>query len=283
MSTLKLPLDAAYTSGGISFRVYSFEPNILPCEKLTSEFPHMHHNPEFFYIYDGMLSILTQGDRSDITVSGDELCIVPSGFYHRALSNGCDRLCFELSAGGKRSVLAPICGAFAALKEPLVIRSDYITVLMNTYKSSTSEAERAAILLAVSMHAMSKAAPLTAMTHVRADTQSDRRWIIEQYISTCFTKNDGIGGLAKELCLTERRTSEVVRELMGKGYKELIVEERMTVAKLLIDGGRHTLEEIAETVGYSSYSGFYTAYKSYYGMPPMRSVKLPPRHEPVER
>jgi len=74
--------------------------------------------------------------------------------------------------------------------------------------------------------------------------------------------------LSEALCLSERRTSAVVREIMHKSFKELIVEERMRVADMLVKTDKYSLEEVAQTVGYSSYSGFYTAWLGFYGHSP---------------
>ncbi len=99
-----------------------------------------------------------------------------------------------------------------------------------------------------------------------------RKTIITNHINDYFNSRDGLKTLAAKLFLSERRTSEVVREIMGENFKDLVVKERMTVANILIKSRKYPLEKIADMVGYHSYSGFYTAYRTFYGHPPTDDV-----------
>ena len=92
---------------------------------------------------------------------------------------------------------------------------------------------------------------------------------IERHLCEYFHDSACLTMLADALSLSVRQTSRVVQEIMHKNFKELIVAERMRVADILIKSRKYSLEQIAEIVGYRSYSGFFTAYRKYFGKTPI--------------
>ena len=55
---------------------------------------------------------------------------------------------------------------------------------------------------------------------------------------------------------------------MGDDFKSLIIKQRIDLANVLMENSELPLEEIAERVGYNSYSSFYTAYVKHMGFSP---------------
>jgi AraC-like DNA-binding protein len=93
-------------------------------------------------------------------------------------------------------------------------------------------------------------------------------WIIEEYLLQHFRDPEGLAGLAAQLYLSERQTRNLVKKYYGQEYKTLIIKQRMEFADMLLSDTTRSLEEIAEEVGYRSYSGFYQAYTKYFGISP---------------
>jgi len=83
-----------------------------------------------------------------------------------------------------------------------------------------------------------------------------------------FRDPEGLAGLAAQLYLSERQTRNLVKKYYGQDYKTLIIKQRMEFADMLLEDETRSLEEIAEEVGYRSYSGFYQAYTKYFGISP---------------
>ena len=60
---------------------------------------------------------------------------------------------------------------------------------------------------------------------------------------------------------------------MGVSYYRFVTQRRLIAAKTLIQQGT-ALENVAEAVGFSDYSGFYRAFKQEYGISPTKFKAL---------
>jgi len=57
-------------------------------------------------------------------------------------------------------------------------------------------------------------------------------------------------------------------EIFGETYAVLVLKRRMSIAAALLKKTDIPCSVIAEKVGYSSYTGFYVAFKRYFRMTP---------------
>ena len=71
-----------------------------------------------------------------------------------------------------------------------------------------------------------------------------------------------------QLNLSRRQTDRTVQRLFGESYQSLIKTRRLQQAKLLIQQSDMPFTEIAEKVGYHSYTGFYLALKNHFEQSP---------------
>ncbi len=99
------------------------------------------------------------------------------------------------------------------------------------------------------------------------DQESGRRYTIDSYISTNYIKNISIDDIASMLNLSRSQTQRVIKTLMGSSLSDLVTQQRMEVAKTLLQTDI-SLEEISAGIGYKSYGNFYCAVKKYYGISP---------------
>lgn len=272
------------TVGKTKFDVYTYVPEIRKSERIVDPLIHMHHNEEFFYIYGGSVTLVIADGKKSVTLKPGDLCMIPSEMYHCAFSESAERLCFEARIFADRSTGDPtakyysdVLRSLRALDMPIVINAPYIDVSMERYRRLSNQGSNAfgaggmTTLLGVVLYALENVRTSANITDAAKPSdirEDERKAIIERFISEYFGTTSCLEMLSKALCLSERRTSSVVREVMHKSFKELIVEERMRVADMLIKSGKYSLEEVAVTVGYSSYSGFYTAWVRYYGHSP---------------
>jgi AraC-like DNA-binding protein len=99
-------------------------------------------------------------------------------------------------------------------------------------------------------------------------SDSDRRWLIENYISSNYAVAGSIDGLCAQLNLCRRQTDRLIKRLFGESYQTLVGRRRMEAAELLIRRTDIAFRDIATRVGYESYAGFYLAIKKHFGKTP---------------
>ncbi len=291
MKAHHLSVDLMSHRDDIIFRIYSLNLNITQDSQIDYPEVHTHHCEEFHFIYHGSVTLMLEGSKPDVILNKGDFCLIPAGVYHCSLSKGVERVIFQVEIeSGKSQKKGPNCTfdklrAFFDSKDiPIVFNDPAITSAMLQFREMQNrnaicrETQNAILLTNAVLHAINS---LTDKITPAEDTQKPpttiaptdkRKLIIEHHIDDCFNDKDGLKSLAKKLYLSERRTSEVVHEIMGISFKDLVVKERMTVASILIKSRKYPLEKIADMVGYNSYSGFYTAYRKYFGHPPTDDV-----------
>lgn len=62
--------------------------------------------------------------------------------------------------------------------------------------------------------------------------------------------------------------SSLLHKELGRTFSELLLEQRMEKALILLKGTNLSVSEIAEMLGYSNSSNFYKAFREFYGMSP---------------
>ena len=96
---------------------------------------------------------------------------------------------------------------------------------------------------------------------VRAKEMRDDAFIIDSYIETRYASSPSLSELSEELKLSEKQAARLVKSYTGYSFTDMITQKRMKIAHILLDTTDMTLKEISEYVGYSSYSGFYKAFR----------------------
>lgn len=79
-----------------------------------------------------------------------------------------------------------------------------------------------------------------------------------------------IKDLARQLGYHPNYLSTLVHKETGKTFSQLVLEQRMERAGVLVERTTLPVEEISRAVGYSSTSNFYKAYQRYFGHSPRR-------------
>lgn len=100
--------------------------------------------------------------------------------------------------------------------------------------------------------------PIFEDEKIFAEKTSDYSLILEDYFALNYA-HATLGELAKELCLSEKQTERIVLKSTGLTFKQKLSLSRTQVANILLREGKMSKKEIAEYVGYNSYSGFYKA------------------------
>jgi AraC-like DNA-binding protein len=67
--------------------------------------------------------------------------------------------------------------------------------------------------------------------------------------------------LAKKMNISKRQLSRILKQLFGTSFRQLLIDVRLNRAAQLLIETDASAEEIAAAVGYTSMSGFYSAFK----------------------
>lgn len=103
---------------------------------------------------------------------------------------------------------------------------------------------------------------------VRAHTDlrlvTNREFLINEFFTNHYNEDISIGDIAAELNVSVKQASRLVEKYMGASFSRVLSEYRLSAAKKLLSGDeKRSLSEVAELVGYRSYSGFWKAFKKY--------------------
>ena len=96
-----------------------------------------------------------------------------------------------------------------------------------------------------------------------AQKVTDYAFLINEFFSLKYIYDIKLSDLAQSLCVSDKQAHRLVIKHTGKNFSEELTLRRMHAAEHLIKDGRLSNSEVAETVGYQTYSGFWKAYKKF--------------------
>ena len=96
-----------------------------------------------------------------------------------------------------------------------------------------------------------------------------RAYIIEDYFNHYYMEDISLKKLSALLCLGEKQTNRMIQKAFGENFRERLSKIRLKAAEKLLTESDLDVKNIAETVGYQSYNGFYLAFKSKTGLTPL--------------
>ena len=100
-------------------------------------------------------------------------------------------------------------------------------------------------------------------TKVELLTVTNREFIIHEFFENRYSEDVTVLDLARELNLSKKQTARLVKKYMGTGFSVALTRYRLDAAKqLLICDESLSMADVAELVGYRSYSGFWKAFKN---------------------
>ncbi len=98
------------------------------------------------------------------------------------------------------------------------------------------------------------------------DDREQRRIWIEEYFQQYYAQPITEDHMAQRMNLSRRQVSRVLKEIYGKSFRQRLIEERLWRASQLLVTTKLSVEEIAAAVGYTSQSGFYSAFMQTFGV-----------------
>lgn len=262
---------------GVSYLI-QLKPNTVQQGVIINEMPHKHFFTELHYIFSGEEQLILPEKNQTLTLCQGQMGLIPAGTYHGTESKPGEevvRLCFYLGVDTESKKSYPLQALLQNTKDVLITESSTIDSIMERCRSvmeqetdSLSATRKGVLLLEAVLEVLRLGMKEKAQVLSREPEQTRQKWIIEEYLETCFHKNDGLEGLSQQLFLSQRQTRKLVHRFFGEDFRTLIIRRRMETAALLLQNPTKSLETIAAKVGYTSYSGFHLAFVRFFGCTP---------------
>ncbi|MBR2930083.1 MAG: helix-turn-helix domain-containing protein [Clostridia bacterium] len=251
-----------------------------PSEVNTS--PHSHSFCELIFSVHGSFSVEISGGEM-IKVSEGDACVIPPSTFHCCVlpSEGCVSygIRFRLvgspsgeDGGVRRAVIAML----AAVDRPFRLSAQ--PNLLEYLKLAIREAECAAPGSEIYCRSLLTCFILElTRLFIGANTTfgdnelaidgglAERAYLIDEFFYNNLGESITEEDLALAMNLSKRHVSRIVRRLYNKSFRQILIDCRLErAARLLIDT-ELSVSEISELVGYSSLSGFYSAFTKRFG------------------
>ena len=92
--------------------------------------------------------------------------------------------------------------------------------------------------------------------------------LIEEYIQEHYKSDCSLRGLSEKLNISQRQLTRLICSLYSRNFRQMLLEQRMSMANWFIETNKVSFEAVAAKVGYSSLTAFYHAYIGYFGCTP---------------
>ena len=250
---------------------------------------HAHAFYELILATNGEIEIdIRNADISTrLIIKGDEACIIPPDIYHctRGTTTESVKLAIRFSCvqteskNDGPSVFKTCSRVLTGLTSPLiipcgeVIRKTMCEIRDEFHCPDIASREYVKLMLGrlyLDLFRMmdknkilikEKSSPL-----IQTDGVQERKIKIEEYIFLHFPNQITEDDLAKEMHLSKRQLSRVIDKLFGKTFKQMLCDVRLNRAAQLLIESDASVDDIAYSVGYTSLSGFYTAFRNKFSL-----------------
>lgn len=215
----------------------AFLNNFVMTRDNITKIIHCHKYSEIHIIFGGNATLRVENGLYDFS-SGD-ICIIPAGVYH----------CFKNSTAKKHFAFQITKNSFEFMKKRI---SE--SILYELDRTSSENVENSAGLSALLSFICSEFFPYRAILKM-----NDTACLIYEFISQNYNRDVKLSDLAGKIHFSEKQTARLVKKFTGMTFREYLMTHRLTVAEYLTENSNMTEAEIAEYVGYSTYSGFWKA------------------------
>jgi len=252
---------------------------------------HYHTSFELQYIIDGSVSI-ESGETVYPMAEGDILWIPPNTLHRNLITEGEQFRRISLSVILGKNAAAP-SGTNEPFSEYLYYSRIFASVPGTQFIQSNSAAQHFRTLLrwigqpeykhripallslifceiadAIRQKNIIYASASLKEADQLSQTDQKRKFLIEQFIALHYNSSTATEELMELLHLSRRHTDRVVRRLMGESLSVLLIRQRMHTAQILLRHTNKQVTEIAMELGYTSYVGFYSTFRTALGCSP---------------
>ncbi len=206
---------------------------------------HMHTYPEIHICVSGISNLLLDGQK--INICENEMIIIPQGTYHKIYTDpGVKRLAFQ--------AIMP-CDKIRKYR----LSPQQTGILMLETEKYINKGQHYGLCGAIAyVLSLITESPKKMIRDI-----SDRGFMIHDFFMYNYNRQITLSDLARELNLSEKQAARSVKKYFGTSFSEELTKRRLEAARHLMETTDIPLQEIAEQVGYLSYSGFWKAYRMY--------------------
>ncbi len=252
--------------------------NILQAESDISTPFHYHHYLECHVIVSGKCIITTE--KSKYNLNSGDICVIPKLMAHTVEHSSGDLkkgvLTFTFERGKKETYQDFLFfNSVFNIKDVFVVNDQELCDwLLNNAGSGEEDAfqkiKRQAVFsfFLIRISEIITSSEKLNMTDNTGAAFDERIFFIEEYISTEYASDASLAKLSKIMHISERQINRILKKYVGRGFCELLSKQRMIVAVELLERKEIPITEIADKVGFESYSGFYSAFKKSFGVSP---------------
>lgn len=239
----------AVISGEITHRIYDSEITLGAGDILVLN-KHVFHS-------------IKRADEGDIGIN----IILSDGFTNSLSSELSSTVFSELVSENTKSDGVGMYLAFRAYGNPMVENViENILFELGEYRADTAILKKTVSLLFDHL-SRGGGRMLTAASRL-PDEAGIRKNAVRDYIkNNC--KSASLGELCEEMYLSAPYLSKLIKAYFGKGFKELLLEERVCRAKQMLSDTDVPVFDIIHSVGYENESYFHKAFKKAVGLSPL--------------
>ncbi len=209
---------------------------------------HNHSFPEIHIFSEG--SAVLECDNEKLLTNAGDAILIPAYKYHKYsdFSPESRRITFLINSEQEHNCIKKT--TFPQVLAPLICDE------INSYYTSGNDNKIKELISFICSDFFEsenkKPLPVT-----------DREFIIREFFAKKYNLDISINELAKELSLSSKQTAREIKKYTGQTFREQLAKTRVEMAKVMMKTTDLPLSEISRSVGYSSYSGFYKAYRRF--------------------
>ena len=204
---------------------------------------HFHGYTEVHIIISGKITYII--DRTPHTYEAGDILAIPRKTYHR---------CADVN--NAQSIAYQTEKSLDSLVSTHLSQS-----LIHDFFSEIKRAEQNNNYYIILKYISLFSSLLNEQKTVQPVNAIDYSLIINEFFANRYAEKVTIHSLAKELNLSEKQTARLVKKYTGNTFNQQLTLSRLNIANHLINSTNMTMGEIADYVGFMSYSGFWKAYK----------------------
>lgn len=208
--------------------------------------PHKHFYSEVHLFAGGAAQF--QVEKETFSLPENSVILVPPGRFHCCIykEESAKHTAFQISFPAEHIEIFHTEYAFAL-------------AFLNQIEQSKQTGDYASVAAYIAFFCSF----LCKIKPVQAKQIKDPTFLISEFFSDWYHTDVQVEDLAEELSMSVRQTERMVIQVTGKCFRDMLVHTRMTAAKQLLETTDMPLSQIAQTVGYQSYAGFWKAAKKY--------------------
>ena len=242
---------------------------------------HTHAYAELFACTEGTMTLHTE--YGSIEIKRGDIALMPRGIFHVAelesdtVYGAIGMLGVEIEnerGGGIFKLLSPIIDArITVLYRNKGEIADKISRVAKSTRPSHSPIpviELIPLLIELAELDDGEIIGLRATDSKNSGAESDitRFLILEEIINTNYTEDYSADEIAAKLFITRRHMDRILKQHHGKTLREIIVGNRIELAKRLLIMTDGSIEKIAQHTGFKAATAFRSAFSKATGMTP---------------